>query len=313
MREPMKKKQHYVPQFYLKNFSIHKKSGEYSIKCYNKERDKWYISNIMQVAMERYFYDDEDPPEIENYFSHLEYLHAKVYHKIVNDQSIEYLTLYDKCMMSHYIIIQNERTRSARTRNAQAYELVYKHFEDKEDFPPFESFSKEDKKLLLEGGAARGQINIMFNPVEMEDGTIHYPIETVFKMVDLGWILLKNDLKREFYTSDHPVRMHIPSVNKELVIKGFGSQIYTAKGVEIFLPLTPRFCLVMYDKEISEYRHFGISRRVNQGELDFINRQIIEIAHRTVFTRTNDFKFVRDCVKEYEDLKDPNRFRIING
>ena len=107
----MKKKQHYVPQFYLKNFAIHKKSGEYSIRCYNKERNKWYNSSITQVAMERYFYEKTDPSEIENYFSNLEGLHATVYHKIVNDQSIEHLTLYNKCMMNHYIIVQNERTR----------------------------------------------------------------------------------------------------------------------------------------------------------------------------------------------------------
>ncbi len=309
----MKKKQHYVPKFYLKNFAIQKASGEYSIQCYNKELDKSYNSNITQVAMERYFYDNDDPPEFENYFSHLEGLHATVYHRIIKDQSIKHLTLYDKYIMYHYIIIQNERTRSARTRNAQIYELVYKNFEEEQGFPPFENFSEEYKKKLLEGGAARGQLNVMINPVEMEDGTIHYPIETIFEMAELGSVLLKNDLKREFYTSDHPVRVYIPPENKELKIRGFGRQIYTAKGVEIFFPLTPRLCLVFYDKEISEYRHFGMSKRVIQRELDFINTQIIAMAHRTVFTRTNDFKFARKYVKEYKDLKDLNRFRIIHG
>lgn len=309
----IKKKQHYVPKFYLRNFAIHKKSGEYSIRCYNKERNKLYNSNITQVAMERYFYDESDPPEVENYFSHLESLHAMVYHKIVNDQSIKRLNLYDKYMMCHYIIIQNERTRSARTRNAQLYELAYRNLEEEENFPPFDSFSEDDKKKLLEGGAARGQLNIMFNPVEMKNGTIHYPLETVFKMGKLGWILLTNDLKREFYTSDHPISVYIPPKNNELIIRGFGNQVYNTEGVEIYFPLTPRLCLVLYDKNKSEYKNFGMVKRVLQGELDFINRQIIAIAHRTVFTRTNDFKFVRDCVKNYKDLKDPNRFRLIHG
>ncbi len=308
----MKKKQHYVPQFYLKNFAIHKKSGEYSIRCYNKELDTLYNSNITQEAMERYFYEKNDPPEIENYFSHLEGLHATIYQKIINDQSIEHLTLYDKLMMCHYIIIQNERTRSARTRNIQAYKLVYKHFEDEEGFPPFESFSEEDKKKLLEGGAARGQINIMFNPVEMEDGTIHYLIETVNKMTELGWILLKNKLKYEFYTSDHPVCVHIPE-NKRLAIRGFGSQIYIVDGVEIYFPLMPRLCLILYDKKNSSYKNSPLSRIIIQEELDFINTQIIAMAHRTVFTKTNDFKFVRECVEEHKDLKDPDRFRLIHG
>ena len=142
----MKKKQHYVPQFYLKNFAIHKKSGEYSIRCYNKELDKWYNSNITQVAMERYFYDDEDPPEYENYFSHLEGLHATIYIKIVSDRSIEHLTSYDKLMMCHYVMIQNERTRSARVRNAQFTELLYKYGEHEIDLPPYEGLDEDYKK-----------------------------------------------------------------------------------------------------------------------------------------------------------------------
>ena len=212
--------------------------------------------------------------------------------------------------MAHYTMIQNERTRSTRIRYAQMYKLVYKRFEEKENFPPFESFSEEDKMNLLEGGAARGQINIMFNPVEMEDGTIHYPFEVVFKMLELGWILLKNNLKREFYTSDHPIYVHNPKITDKVLIKGYGMESYIAEGVEIFFPLTPRLCLVLFDKEISDYGKFGLMRLVIQDELDWINTQIVAMAHRTVFTKNNDFQFVRECIKKFFELKDPNRMRL---
>ena len=68
--------------------------------------------------MERYFYDDGDPPEIEDILSRLEGLHSVVYHKIIGDQTIESLTSQEKLIMCHYVMIQNERTRSARVRNA---------------------------------------------------------------------------------------------------------------------------------------------------------------------------------------------------
>ncbi|HEC41064.1 MAG TPA: DUF4238 domain-containing protein, partial [bacterium] len=305
-----KKKQHYVPQFYLKNFAIHKKSGECSIRCYSKELNKSYNSNITQVAMERYFYDEEDPPEIENYFLHLEGLHSKVYNKIIHNHSIKQLTMYDKFMMAHYIMTQNERTRSARIRNAQMTELLYKYGRHGIDLPPYESLDEEYKKWLLESRATIGQINIMFNPIEMEDGTVHYPYDVVIKMAKLGWVLLEDKLKREFFTSDHPVYVHNPPIEDKNVIRGYGMSSYTAESVEIFFPLTPRLCLLLFDKVNSDYKNIGLIRQVNQGELDWINTQVIAMAHRTIFTKKNDFQFVRDCVKKHPELKDPNRMRL---
>ncbi|KKM82752.1 hypothetical protein LCGC14_1316380 [marine sediment metagenome] len=150
----------------------------------------------------------------------------------------------------------------------------------------------------------------MFNPVEMEDGTIHHPYDIVMKMEKLGWILLKDNLKQEFFTSDHPVYVHNPPLGSKIIIRGYGLDSYTAESVEIFFPLTPRLCLVLFDKKYSEYKNWGLIRQVNQGELDWINTQVIAMAHRTVFTKNNDFQFVRECIKKHPKLKDPNRMRL---
>ncbi len=205
---------------------------------------------------------------------------------------------------------QNERTRSARIRNAQMTELIYKYGEHEIDLPPYESLDEEYKKWLLESRAARGQINIMFNPIEMEDGTVHHPFEVIEKMSKLGWILLRNNLTREFYTSDHPVFVYNPPIKANETIRGFGMASYTAKGVEIYFPLTPQLCLILFDKDISDYGNFGLSKYIIQGELDWINTQIVAMAHRMVFAKRNDFQFVRECIKKFPELKDPNRTRL---
>ncbi len=310
MMTEKKIKQHYVPRFYMKSIARQKKQDIFVILCFNKETGEKYEQNITQTAMERYFYDDSDPPEIENLFSRLEGFHADIYHKIISEKSVEGLTQYDKFMMCHYIMIQNERTRSARIRNAQMVELVYKYLEKEKYFPPFENFSEDYKKKLLESRAAMGQINIMFNPIKMEGGTVHHPFEVVFKMAELGWTLLKNDLRREFYTSDHPVFVYNPPIKGEKMIRGYGSKVYTTNGVEIYFPLTPRLCLVIYDKKNSYYKNSALKRRVIQKELDWINTQIIAMAHRTVFTKNNDFQFVRECLIKYPELKDSDRKRL---
>lgn len=311
MNETMKKKkQHYVPQFYMKNFAIHKKSGEFSIRCYNKDRDKWYNSNITQVAMERYFYEKRDPPKIENYFSQLEGQHATVYHKIISESTIENLTSEEKFTMAQYLFIQNERTRSMRVRNSQITKLVYKYLEKKGELPPYKKLDARYKKWLLESRGAMGQFNIMFNPIEDEQGNLHEPKEIVEIISKLDWILVKNNLKSEFYTSDHPVMVWNPPPSEDVVIQGYGFQSYNADGVEIYFPLTPRLCLVLFDGNVSDYRHFKFQKDIIQKELEWINTQIIAMAHRTVFTKSNDFQFVRKRIKEYPEIKDPNRMRL---
>jgi len=233
-----------------------------------------------------------------------------VYNKIIHNKSIENLTLYGKCMICHYIMMQNEHTRSARIRNAQMTEFLYKNGGHELNLPPYESLDDEYKKRFLESRGATAQINIMFNSIEMENGTIHNPLKIIFKIVELDWTLLKNDLKREFYTSDHLVFVYNSPIKANEMIRGFGMESYSAEGVEIFFPLTPRLCLLLYDKEKSEYKNCGLERLVNQGELDWINTQVIAMAHRTVFTKNNDFQFIRKCIKEYPELKDTNRSRL---
>ena len=52
--EQKKKKQHYVPQFYLRSWDISEKNKIY---VYDKVIEQKRISNIRDVASENYFYD----------------------------------------------------------------------------------------------------------------------------------------------------------------------------------------------------------------------------------------------------------------
>jgi len=66
----------------------------------------------------------------------------------------------------------------------------------------------------------------------------------------------------------------------------------------------------LFDGRVSKYKNFRLTKEVIQEELDWINTQIIAMAHRTVFTKSNDFQFVRKRIKEYPEIKDPNRMRL---
>lgn len=211
--------------------------------------------------------------------------------------------------MCEYIFIQNERTRSTRERYRQIVKEIYKKFEKEEGYPKFENFPTEYQEWLLESRGEMAQLNIIFNNFVDENGKTQSSSEIIRYILDLEWNLTKNTLSTEFYTSDHPVVVFNPIYSGDDIV-GYGSASYRAEGVEIFFPLSPKLCLILFDKNKSEYRKVRPERIVKEAELNWINTQIIAMAHRTVFTRTNDFQFVKMCLDKFPELKDPDRNRI---
>ena len=302
------RRQHYVPRFYLRNFALKKKKG-FTIRCFNKEKERPFEQNIVNVGMENYFYDKYAPPKIEKLFAEKEQNHSKVYHKIIGTESINNLNESEKYFMCEYIFFQNERTRTTRERNRQIVKKIYKNLEKTQGYTKFESLPEEYQEWLLESRGEMAQLNILFNKFKDEEGNIQSPEEIIGYILDLGWNLTKNNLAKEFYTSDHPIVIYNPIYSGNTII-GYGSISYRSEGVEIYFPLTPNLCLILFDKEKSDYRNVPPKRNVIEKELNWINTQIIANSHRIVLTRKNDFQFVKECLKKYPELKDPNQNRI---
>jgi hypothetical protein len=71
------KNQHYIPQFYLRNFSRDKKQ----IAFHNIKSDKTYLSPIASTCQEKYFYGKDSG--FEEYLSTLELRQAEVIKTLV--------------------------------------------------------------------------------------------------------------------------------------------------------------------------------------------------------------------------------------
>jgi len=306
----MKKRQHYVPRFYLKSFSRQPKPNRFIIRCFDKYKYKPYEANINDVAVERFFYDYNSPSQIENFLSLLEREFSRVFNQIIQEKSIEKLTGTDYTIMSFFILLQNERTRSARIRNSQIAVLIYKKLQDELDLPDLSSLSEDYKKKLFETRAKKAQLSFMFSPFT-EYNINELPTEdTVKKIFNLDWILGINNTKFDFYTSDHPIYIHNPDRN-EVPLEGYGQYAYYSKGVKIYFPLTPKLCLILYDGKIyPNAKTLGLKLIINLNELNWINTQVIAQAYRTIFSKQKDFEFVKKCLKNFPELKNPYRNRI---
>lgn len=260
--------------------------------------------------MENYFYDNQEPPIVEDIFAYLELQSSQILNKIIEGESLDNLTDTERTIFSLFIFFQYSRTRGAREFFSQVSKLIYKHFEDNKNYPKVNSFDPQILKKFSEDRGYTAQINIMFGPREENSNDFLKIAEETSKIIfNLDWNITKNKFKREFYTSDHPVILYNPYSN-EKIIKGYGIQAFKAPGVEIFFPLTPKLCLIIYDKRISNYKHVSSERYVKREELDWINTQIIAESYRLIFTKRNDFQFVKKVLKEYPELKNISRNRI---
>ena len=109
------KKQHYVPQFYLRNFDANVKKNP-SIYCFNVLNCNSVISNINKVAQKSYFYASEnDKNNMENKLSNIENELNKHIKLLVKNKNHKYLNnLQVRADLSYYMSIQFVRTAEKR-------------------------------------------------------------------------------------------------------------------------------------------------------------------------------------------------------
>ena len=113
------KRQHYVPEFYLRRFT---NDGEH-IFVYDKVNNKIFNTNVSNVASEGYFYDidwhgelsDLDPQLIEKELSRIESLFSSNIDEIIRevDERKDFSAI-DLNILGNFIVIQWLRTRSFR-------------------------------------------------------------------------------------------------------------------------------------------------------------------------------------------------------
>ena len=99
------KNQHYVPQYYFKQFSSDKKS----IYMYNIRSGLCKSVNFKEQCSENYFYSKNS--NVERMFSQIENLCSTLLMKIIATESIDTLSSQEMKDLKSYIIFQYGRTK----------------------------------------------------------------------------------------------------------------------------------------------------------------------------------------------------------
>lgn len=277
------KTQHYVPRFYLENFS--KDSQLWVFDKLNENKFKTAIDNI---ACENYFYDHQILNEvtgeqfIEKTLSSIEGMLAPKFKNFLLKVSPGYLlTEEDRILVSEMMVLQLSRTREQRTLLSQ--------FDDQ--------FSEAFKKYGIRDSLAntdKDQKHLDFM-LKMLTNTEAY--EKFFEKI---WLVHINQTQHSLYTSDSPAFGHI-------------HQDIRFNAYEVFMPLTPQIGIsALTPQAFPQFQDMdGYAIPIVKTEnIKFYNSLVTSKAYRFIFNKVNNFKLAEKIVREFPEVKDINRRRV---
>jgi hypothetical protein len=269
------KKQHFVPQFYLKYF-IDERSN---IHAFDIVAQKQFVTTTANIAHDRSFYDNKPLEEflgaeqaIEHAFSNTEAKAAEFFRKLISTldaNNLSSLAREDYRQLADFITTQERRTPEARRQ--------------------IEEIAKSAGHEL--------ETNLQFQQAYL---LLHKDVlKVVEDWCDRHWIFWRNKTEYNFYTSDHPIVRHW---HKD------------QKCEELFFPITPRYgvSILFRDALRQQAENRNVYELSDPEEIKRFNFLMTTQCNRQVYSAKNDFAYAMELLKLNPTLTDPNRPRFVN-
>ncbi|OFZ53901.1 MAG: hypothetical protein A3D92_05825, partial [Bacteroidetes bacterium RIFCSPHIGHO2_02_FULL_44_7] len=224
---PPKKQQHFVPKFYLRQFSTDARRRR--INLFNFESLRPILQcGIKNQSAKDYFHGRE--PGLEDTFGDLENESARIISKIILSDIAPKLHSEE-----HVILIVFALTLHARTLwSAEAVDEMF----DKLSKATLMHDSRVAEHLPLVNFSVKNPVSLAVSVV-----AVYLPL-----MLDLEYRLVLNQSTIPFVSSDNPVVLYNQFLEHR---KPLGSITGLAlKGLQMFVPLSSRHLLVFYDPAV---------------------------------------------------------------
>lgn len=332
------KNQHYVPQSYLKNFS----SDRTQIFVFDKFKQCSFISNVRNVASERFFYDfpqsvtqSEDVQVIERFFSELEARQDRFFRHLqrkinaifalrLNSATMgkiytfNVLTLNQKGDLALIAAIQLLRTKEFRkfivemhqaTQDLRDHVLekgVLDHlnqFKELHSVQISEELAEAFKSLVLEECAANLANLYSEGLAVLHAKTILDYAKPLLEILrNHIFIIGINDTTQPLFTSDHPVVRR-----PYLTSSGLDSE-----GIEVSFPINSKAIVIMRDKK---YFHKYTDKEsklfpLTLEDVEHYNTTQVYESNRFVFCGEDKFELIRAVCKDRPEVCSESRNRI---
>ena len=302
----MTKHQHYVPQFYLKEFA----SEDGQIWVYDKLTDKSFRTIVRNVAGERYFYDSDglekatgDRQAVEKYLSALEgHFRERIGRLLMRLRSGGYQRLHPetKGTISIFAAFQLVRTKEHRIQSRQISEQFLKFLRK---HPGSEKLVAEVEASMSEHALREAHARQLLDlPEILRMATI---------LSSHIWVIGKQHVSQSFYTSDAPITKH-----SNVKITGRGNDGIACEGIEVHVPISHDFNLMLYErKHFEDVAHMdGHVLELNSSDYMVYQRQFpVKYSSCFVFCREDDFELARTICAEEPHWRDENRKRVTSN
>lgn len=333
------KKEHYVPQCYLRNFRI---TGEdYKINVFDKKKPEVRIfQNIEDVASERYFYDIkidkilEELPESERdkliaqmgdqyeFYKNDDKQHIeKFFSKIIEGNYSNVLkSIIEKAEGSNAWCIKNCFCMSQQEKEIMALFISLQFWRTKKQREMLkEGLTKISKTLLckiynVEYGDTDGKISeddietaIGKESMKLQHAKFMFDKDRIKEFTQIFqnhlWVIYINRTKVPFWTSDSPIVLN----------NGTG---IASKGIEIIFPLSDKVALGMYDRKMyseifseifTRDDRIYIELKKEEIVLDYNKLQVSE-CYRCVYSSNSDFSVAEKMCKDNPKLMEDTEY-----
>ncbi len=219
---------HYVPQFYLRNFS-----GNNSIGVYNFDRKRFVDEDsISSVAGQDFLYGKDN--DLEDWFRNLESKWAPIIKSMLVSETLPVdSTEYTYLLM--FVYLSDVRTA--------------------EKADDYKKSTLEEAKRIVTMISAQDDIDLTDDDMEGLDVKIDRPnlsyiqgMPDMIKIIaDLCPLIIVNESEIGFLTSDNPVAKY----NKWFMERNYQHPYgFGHIGFQCFVPLSPRICFCLYDDTV---------------------------------------------------------------
>lgn len=278
-----KKNQHYIPKFYLRNFSYQGNGNQIGI--FNMMNDLYFPTAKLKTQGSKNFFYGTDGI-VENKLADIEGELARVIKQIVDTKSVPRKGSKDHLYLIYFVLITD-------FRNPVWIEKVKNRL--------FET----DKRLLeLDSATEVDKLNPKPTHEEVVKLSLSMVLEISNYLTDLDYKILLNDTNKPFLTSDFPIVKY----NQFLESKKWphSKTGYLTVGLQIFVPINSKILLILFDSniyKIGEKRQtcflvknsqdidaINVLQFVNGFETIFFNEKASEFYVRQLFQKSKQYK-----------------------
>ncbi len=284
---PKKKRHHYIPQFYLRRFSINSEGK--SIALFNL-KNKRFIENapIKHQACKSFLYGDDDD-EVEDALAKIEDKIARFFYFWTEKKDLFPPPDNSKAftLLKRFILYQAHRTPKSGSNAIDSINAGVKVM-FKEYLPQLYEDIKNGKLIHKDP--------VLFSLFQSAEH------EHLLNFLDCKFLVNLSSLP--FITSDAPVVFYNKLMEK--ASNYIGATGLVSKGLQIFYPIHPRLMICMYDPQVYDFGN-GCTNCTGTESIEAINQlnglQLINSHSQLFFDETISEEYIHKLKKEYYNYR----------